>query len=288
MLAQGDSDKKALKVFDTSGTPEGATAAARAARKSGATIILGPLFGREVSAVLGLIGRAMPVVSFSNDSALLDSGAFVFGITARQAASSILRYAASRGIRRIAIGGVNDGWGMQARAAASNISKDLGLDAYLLPAEGLGQPDSGALPDAVLMTDAAALARIGPVIDRQRVQLLGIVQGLDLTPEMFRALEGAWLAAPDPAGFAGFARAFEERFGTRPGTITGLAYDATNIFRQMRLGGDTDRSALLSASGFKGVCGDVRFREDGSVARALAILAIADGKLRTISQGTIT
>lgn len=179
MLAQGDSDKNALKVFDTGGTPEGATAAARAAHKSGATIILGPVFGREVSAVLGLIGRTIPVVSFSNDSALLDSGAFVFGITPRQSASSILRYAAGRGIRRIAIGGASDGWGLQARSAATDIAKNLGLDAYLLPADGLGQPDSGALPDAILMTDVAALARIGPAIGRQGVQMLSMAQGLD-------------------------------------------------------------------------------------------------------------
>ena len=51
----------------------------------------------------------------------------------------------------------------------------------------------------------------------------------------------------------------------------------------MRRGGGIDRSALLAGSGFKAICGDVRFRDDGSATRNLAVLAVGSGALRTVS-----
>lgn len=282
LLAQADSDKGGFKVFDTGGTAQGAAIAGRDARKFGASIILGPVFEVEVPAVLGAVPRTVPVVSFSNSSALIEGGAFVFGITARQAASTILRHAARAGLRRVAIGGKTDGWGMQARAAAVEIARELGIEIFTLPGGGDTLPVAGAQVDAVLMTDVSSLARIaaGRVLDG--VKLLGTANGLDLAPETIRILEGASIAAIDPAGFAGFARSYEGRYGTPPGIIAGLAYDAASVVGQMRRGGAIDRSALLSANGFKGACGAVRFREDGSVARALAVLRVADGKLVNI------
>lgn len=289
MLAQGANERGALLVFDTAGTPEGAATAARAARKARATVILGPLFAREVPAVLGVVGSQVPVVTFSNNESLIESGAFLLGITARQTVTAVLAYAASRGVRRVAVAGAGDGWQGQARSAAISAGSALGLEIQQL-AEGelvslTSPPGSGAdsLPDAVLVTDAASLARIAPGLVAQGVQPLGAFPGLDLAPDQLRALENAWLAAPDPARFAGFARAFEERNGSPPGAIACLAYDAANIANQMRIGGGTDRSALLASAGFKAICGDVRFREDGSAARALAILAVSKGVLRTVA-----
>jgi ABC-type branched-subunit amino acid transport system substrate-binding protein len=287
-LAQGETDRKALQVYDTGGTPEGAAAATRLARKGGATVILGPVFAAEVPAVLAAAGT-VPVVTFSNDQALLERGAFLFGITARQVVGDILRYAAQRGIRNVAVGGSDQGWGAQARAAAVATGEGLGIKIVALPAGPItivapaSDVAGDGLPDAVLMTDIDGLLAIAPAAAAQGMQVLGATQALDIAPDSYARLDGAWLAAPDPARFAGFARAFEQRNGSRPGAIAGLAYDAVTIARQMRLGGGTDRSALLNASGFKAICGDVRFRDDGSAARALAILAIAGGRLRTVA-----
>lgn len=287
MLAQGEKDGGALLVFDTGGTPQGAALAARAARKAKAAVILGPVFALEVPAVLAAVGTALPVLTFSNDEALVESGAFLFGITARQTVTAVLAYAARRGVRRVAVGGAEQGWGGQARAAALGMAGELGLEVQQLSA---GEPGSFAfppgtsadlLPDALLMPDAASLARLAPGLVAQGVQPLGAFQGLDVGTDQLRSLEGAWLAAPDPARYAGFARTFEERNGSRPGAITCLAYDAANIVNQMRLGGGIDRSALLVGTGFKAICGDVRFREDGSATRALAILAVSNGGLRS-------
>ncbi len=286
-MTQAANEKSTMLVFDSGGTAAGATAAAKQAMRSHAGIIIGPLLSIEVPAVLAVTRSTLPVITFSNDAALLDSGAFVFGITPRQTVSAILRYAAGRGVKRVAIGGGTGDWGRQALLSGTQVGKQLGIETWPLSPQLLAV-GADALPDAVLITNAAQLAEIAPAAAAQGVQLLAAMPSLDLSPEALRVLEGAWFAAPDPGGFAGFAHSFEERNGSRPGTITGLAYDALNIVRQIRAGGGTDRSALLSPSGFKGVCGEVRFREDGSVARGLAVLAVVGGQLRKVAASSVS
>jgi len=289
LLAQGTSDPKALMVFDTGGNPAGAAAAARAARKTGASVILGPVLASEVAPALAAAGPGAPVLAFSNDAQLLDRGAFLLGLTATQVVGSIMAYAARRGIRRFAIGSDPGTWGEQVQAAALKAATALGVHAYALPVgrvSTLTQSDDGSgdgLPDAVLMSSTGGLLAIAPAAAAMGVQMLGAMPTLDLSGDELARLDGTWLAAPDPARFATFARAFEERNGTRPGLIAGLAYDAVRIVQQLRLAGGADRSGLLVPDGFKAVCGDVRFRDDGSAARALAILAVTTGGLRTIA-----
>lgn len=291
MLAQAGNDKSPLLVLDTGGSAEGAAAAAAAARKKGVSLILGPLRSMEVPAVLAQTGGGIPVVTFSNDAALRESGAFVFGITAHQSVEAILTYAAGRGIRRVAVGGVgdeaDDAWTAQVRMAAEAQSIGLGLTVMPMAQDGsvpatFPQSEDG-LPDAVLMADPAALARMTPELAARNIQPLAAFSELDLLPAMISQLEGTWLAAPDPGAFTDFARAFEQRMGTRPDIIAGLAFDASNMINTMRLGGGVDRSAILSSGGFKGVCGHVRFRENGSAARALTVLALEAGGIRKIA-----
>jgi len=279
MLAQGTTGAKQLLVFDTMGTAAGAIAAAKAALHAKARILLGPLLASEVPGVVGVAGTAVPVLAFSNDAALRESGAFVLGITAAQSVTAVLHYAAGRGIRRLAVGGAG-AWGAQVSAAAHDAGRALNIELVALP--GMNASDD-ALPDAVLMSDIDALAQMAPTLTAKGVQMLGAFPGLDFPTETLRSVEGTWLAAPDPAGFAGFARAFEDRNGSPPGIITGLAYDAVHIVQQMRAIGGVDRSGLLAAAFPGGACGAIRFREDGSAARSLAILAVTSGALHVIA-----
>ena len=290
-LAQGAGDEKAVMIFDTGGTVDGAQNAARQAMRDGATIILGPVFSKEVTGVLATTKGQLPVLSFSNDLALRESGAFLLGLTADQATRAILGYAAGRGIRRVAVGGSADGWGGQVRSAANAVAPSTGVVVTALPEGDLQvlPPIAGSadgLPDAVLMPDAAGLARLAPALAGTGVQALGAFSDIDMSAGVVGQLEGAWVSAPDIANFSDFASAYERRMGSRPGLLAGLAYDAVRIVETMRLGGGTDRSALLSIPRFKGVCGDVRFREDGSAARSMSILQLTGGQIRTIGTGT--
>ncbi|WP_404711573.1 hypothetical protein [Sphingomonas sp. MMS24-J13] len=269
-LAQGG-DKKGLIVLDTGGSAAGAAAAVGAALKRGAGLILGPVFSPEVQPAVDAAGGQVPVVAFSNDAGLLDRGAFLLGITADQSVAPLLAYARGRGVRRIAITPGATAWDSQVVAAAIRAIPRLGLT--LVEREA----------DARLVTgDPAAMAAAARTIRGSGVQVLGASAGLDADPAILASLDGAWLSAPDPAAFADFASAYEGQNGTPPGVIAGLAYDAVRISVLLRHGGGTDRSALLAAQGFKGVCGDLRFRDDGSAQRDMAILAVDSGRYRLV------
>ena len=129
VLAQGtDAGKRALPVFDTRGTPEGAAAAAVAALKAGAPLLLGPLFAREIAAVAAAAGGA-PVLAFSNDAwCRARIGAFLLGVTAAQSVEAVLGYARRRGVRRVAMIAEPGGWGEQAGAAARLVAGDVGIE----------------------------------------------------------------------------------------------------------------------------------------------------------------
>jgi ABC-type branched-subunit amino acid transport system substrate-binding protein len=272
-LAQG-SDRKALLTLDTGGTPAGAMAAAAEALKRGAGLILGPVFAPEVQPVIDTVGGRVPIVSFSNDAALLEHGAFLLGITADQAVAPLLAYARGRGVQRIAIAPGNTAWDRQVAAAAGRAAQRTGLT--IVTGEADAQLVSG---------DPNAMAAAARALRGSGVQMLGASAALDADPALLAALEGAWLSAPDPAAFADFATAFEGQNGSPPGVIAGLAYDAVRISGLLRQGGGTDRSALLAAQGFRGVCGDLRFRDDGSAQRSMAILAVDAGRYRLVDHG---
>lgn len=253
-----------LIPYDTGGTPAGAAAAAALAIRRGAGLLLGPLASAEVRPVVAAAAGRVPVIAFSNDEALRESGAFLLGITATQSVGSILGYARRRGIRRVAMLASATPWGLQATPAAQRIAGDLGLDLAVVP---VAAPAALASRDALLVVDGGtAFTAAGAV--PAGVQLLGTHQALDAAP----APEGAWIAAPDPAGFDTFARDYEARNGGRPGLVTALAFDGAGIVKALRSGGRTDRAALLATQSFPGVTGALRFREDGSAARALSIL----------------
>ena len=284
-LAQpADAGKNRLLAFDTQGTAAGAAAAARTALKAGAPLLLGPLYARELAAVTEIAGD-VPVLSFSNDAAAARGRAYLFGITAAQAVEAVLSYARTRGVRRVAVIADPSGWGTQAAAAARQIAGDLEIDLIpATPANWRSEP----LPDAVLVSGGGPLlGAAAREFSAAGVQLLATLQAADSPSRSLAALDGAWLAAPDPERFADFARSFETKYGNMPGVIAGLAYDAVDIARMLHRAGHVDRDGLLASSGFNGVTGNVRFNRDGSAARELAVMVVEGGGLRIVerSQG---
>ncbi len=270
MLAE--TDAAALSVIDTGGTPAGAANAARAAVKRGAGLVLGPLSAAETRAVAAAVGQQVPVVALTNDAAARGGGAFVFGITPAQATAAILGYARSRGVRRIVA--VDDGtpWSQASVAAARAAEADLGLT--IVPVTG-GTLPPGVEGDAAFVPGSAVA--IAPMLKTRGMQLLATMQTLDYRPEALTALEGAWIASPDPAKFASFASAYAARNGGRPGAIAALGNDAALIAKVLREADQMTREGVLREAGFDGVTGPVRFRSDGSCARDFAILVPTNG-----------
>ena len=279
-------------VMDTGGTVEGARAATARAVSDGAALILGPLFAREVPGVLAAAG-GVPVVTFSNDGDLVGSGVFVLGVTASQGTSSILAYARSRGVRRVTAIRGSDPWSRQSIEAARISARLAGLELFEIEATDaatssdvgalLMAGSGGSLPDAVLFSQSGSeIAPLAARIAGLGLQILGPSRWSDETPNFLGAAEGAWIAAPDPAAFGGFAQAFEASHRTAPGLLAGLAFDGATIARRLRSSGRLSRDGLTTPEGFQGALGTVRFSGDGRCTRELAIQVVDRGALRVV------
>lgn len=263
-----------LTTYDTGGTPEGAALAARNALKAKAAMILGPVTAEELNAVSAEVARRVPVIAFTNNAVARGPGSFVFGITPAQVTSAVLRYARSRGVRSVVV--VDDGspWSVAAALAAGKAQGEVGLDVRSLSVvEGQPLPAAGDAPDAVLLPGSGeAVLAAARNLKGTGVQLLGTVQALDHRPSALEALDGAWIASPDPAAFGKFAGEFRSRHGATPGALAALAYDAGGVVKALRDKGSLDEAALLAETNYPCITGNARFRSDGSVARELAIL----------------
>lgn len=263
-----------VQSFDTGGTAAGAAAAAASALKKRPALILGPLSAEEVPAVSSTIAGRVPIIAFSNDAVLRQPGTYIFGITPGQVTGAILRYARSRGVKDVAV--IDDGspWSAAASVAAGQHEGELGLKVRVLEVrEGKPLPMAGDAPDAVLLPGSGeAVLAAARNLKETGIQLLGTLQGLDHRPQALEALDGAWIASPDPKAFGTFAAEFAARNGGRPGTIAALAYDAAGIANSLRAAEALNAAGLLDSKGFQCVTGPVRFRTDGSVARDFAIL----------------
>jgi hypothetical protein len=145
---------------DTRGTPEGAVAAFRSALAEGAAIVLGPLFAASARAVAPLAREhGIPVLSFSNDAAVAETGVFVLGFRPEEQVARVLDYAIGQGLRRIALLASEDAYGQRALAAwratlARHGMSDAGLHA-LAPA---AQPELDAAVRRLSAYDARRAA----------------------------------------------------------------------------------------------------------------------------------
>jgi ABC-type branched-subunit amino acid transport system substrate-binding protein len=150
------------------------------------------------------------------------------------------------------------------------------------PNEGAAAGDAGF--DAVLLPEGGQqLKMLAPMlpqygIDPAHVHYLGT--GLwdgDPTLSAEPELEGAWYAAPDPAGRADFEKRFAALYGHAPPRLATLAYDATALAAALSRGSegaDFSEEALTNPNGFVGLDGIFRLRPDGRVERGLAVIEV--------------
>lgn len=93
--------------------------------------------------------------------------------------------------------------------------------------------------------------------------------------------------ASDEPHIQDFVAAYEARHGSKPTSpYAGYGYDAimtaVAAMEQSDGGGEAMRAAIQEIGSFPGVTGENRFREDGTVAKAVAIRKIEDGAFTTV------
>jgi ABC-type branched-subunit amino acid transport system substrate-binding protein len=138
-------------------------------------------------------------------------------------------------------------------------------------AEALFIPDGGdSVPDVV-----ALFASSGGNL--KKIQLLGTGLWDDTRISSNPALDGGWYAAPEGAGYRGFAERYRARYRQEPTRTATLAYDAVALIAALVKTQGTQRfstAVLTNPSGFTGIDGLFRFRADGTNERGLAVLKV--------------
>lgn len=295
-----------LLVKDTSGSPDGARAAAQAAIAEGAQLVLGPVFADAVRAA-GSVARTagVPLIGFSTDASVATRGVYLLSFLPETNIERVIAYAAQQGRRSIAAILPQGAYGTVSQAAFQQAAANSGMRVAAIETYSYDRADmqnkaqliakSAAGIDAVFVPDggdaAAVIAQalISGGLDTARVKLLGSGQWDDPRVLGDPAFNGAWFAAPDKSGFDAFAQRFRAAHGGPPPRTATLIYDAVvlagALANQGALAGVSPytNQALTNPNGFKGIDGIFRFLPNGLNERGLAVLEIGNGTASVIS-----
>jgi ABC-type branched-subunit amino acid transport system substrate-binding protein len=287
-----------LMIDDDHGTLDGAAQAAQAELGAGAEIILGPLLAPEVREV-GRVAKAAghPVIAFSTDESVASPGVYLLSFLIESYADRIVEYAASRGKKSYAVLAPESDYANVALAEFQQAAARVGARVVTVARYAPGQPDSAVqeiagvakqidalfIPEQVegMSAVGAALAASG-----LKTQILGTGVWNDARALRLPALQGAWFAAPDNAGFNSFAQRYKAKFNLDPLRLASLADDAVSLAAALARAQGAQRfsqSVLTNASGFNGVDGVFRFRVDGANDRGLAVMQINAGAATVLS-----
>jgi branched-chain amino acid transport system substrate-binding protein len=292
-----------LLVLDDAGNPDTARQMAQQAMDQGAEIILGPLFAQSVSAVASVAhARNIPVIAFSTDTNVASNGVYLLSFLPETDVERIVQYATSTGKHSYAALIPDNPYGSVVEAAfrqavARRNGQVVAIEHYAhdkaamaapvrsiaqaaVRAEAIFVPDGGdAVPDVVQML-------VSNGVNTKKTQLLGT--GLWDDPRISSApgLDGGWYAAPDGAGYRAFAERYRSQYKQEPVRTSTLAYDAVALIAALVKTQGTQRftqPVLTNPSGFTGIDGLFRFRQDGTNDRGLAVLRVTPTGTQIIS-----
>lgn len=300
-LAESGSTDLSILVKDDRSTPDGARDAAQAAVSEGAELVLGPLFAADVREAARVARAAnKPVIGFSTDSSAAQRGTYLLSFMVEGYVDRIVDYAAQQGRKSFAALVPENDYGnvalaeFQAAAARQGVRvqaieryQPSTLNAAVVRIAGdLPQIDALFIPDQAdaMMGVAQALSANG--IDSRKVQLLGTGVWNDGRVLKAAALQGAWFATPENAGFTAFSQRYRTKFGSEPPRIATLSYDAVSLVAALARTQGSQRFAdatLTNVSGFNGADGVFRFKPEGTSERGLAVVQISGGGVTTVS-----
>ncbi|WP_439533242.1 penicillin-binding protein activator [Polymorphobacter sp.] len=208
-----------LRIYDTA---PGAAAAASRALGEGAGLILGPLLASDVRAVSALAdSRQVPLISFSNDTAVAGRNVFILGFQASQSISRVVSYARSRGVERFAALVPAGVYGQRAQTAFVQSVDAVNGNTTAIATYSREAARMGAAVRTVTAFDDRSRSSRGGATVRPDGSIA--TSAARLAPPPFQAL----LIADSGANAAQFLPALS-RFGAPPGSITLLGTELWN------------------------------------------------------------
>jgi ABC-type branched-subunit amino acid transport system substrate-binding protein len=299
-MALLDTNASNLRIT-TYDTGRGAAEAARQAIVDGNKLILGPLLASNVPAVQAQARAArVPVISFSNDTAVASADVFILGHVPEQSIKRTVRYARGQGSNAFAALLPDGDYGARSLAALQGALSEyggrlVGIERYdrgntsIMGAAQRLRAAGGY--DTVLIADGARLAIQAAGELRSSgagsTQLLGTElwsgeAALARAPE----INGALFSAVSDNRFKRFSDSYEARFGVKPYRIATLGYDAVLLTlrttRDWRVGSPFPENQLYDRGGFLGVDGPFRFGRDGIAERALEVRRVSGDRVTAV------
>jgi branched-chain amino acid transport system substrate-binding protein len=298
-MALLDTNASNLRITTYDTAANAGNAAAQAVR-DGNKLILGPLLGADVSAVLARARPAnVPLITFSNDTTVAARDVFVMGVIPEQSIARTVDFAMTRGSRRFVALVPNGEYGRRAENGLSNRITaqggvlvateryDRGNTSIVSAAERLrarGGFDTVLIADGVRLSAMAAGA-LNQGSDRLRLLGTELWSGDDSLTRA-SALRGAWFSAVSDARYRQFLNSYETRFGEQPYRIATLGYDAVlltlRVARDWQPGRNFPTAAMLDDGGFIGLDGPFRFRSNGIAERAMEVRQVGNGSISVV------
>lgn len=285
-----------ITAYDTAINPRDA---ARRAVADGNKLILGPLMGENVGAVLSEARRAdVPLISFSNDASIASPDVFVMGQIPEQSIRRSVEYAReAKGVRDFAVIAPEGEYGRRAEAALETAVADFG--GRMVGSESYARGNTSVVSamdrlvarggfGGLLIADGARLAtqaagRVKPGGAGNTLIIGTELWSGDASVTRASALRGAIFSAVSDDRYRRFVDSYEARFGAQPYRISTLGYDAVlltlRVARDWRVGRDFPVSQLRDSGGFVGLDGPFRFGRSGVIERAFEVREIRNGQV---------
>ncbi len=298
-LLDTNADNLRITTYDTS---SGARSAARRAVADGNKLILGPLMGGNVAQVLAEARPAdIPLISFSNDTAVASPDVFVMGHIPEQSVSRTVEYARRRGSENFAAIVPEGEYGRRAEAALSAAILEHG--GKMVRAERYARGNTSIISaarrvaqtggyDTVLIADGARLAALAAGELKPRgtgaAQLLGteLWSGAGSVTRA-SALRGSLFSAVSDGRFKRFSDSYKSRFGSQPYRISTLGYDGVlltlRVARDWQVGRNFPTGRLREDGGFLGLDGPFRFQRNGVIERAMEVREVRNEQVVIVS-----
>ena len=300
-MALLDTNASTLRItsYDTA---TGAQSAATRAIADGNRLILGPLLGEDVTAVASVARRArVPMITYSNDSAVAAPDVFVLGHVPAQAVARVVGFAKANGRDRVAALIPTGQYGQRASSALLAAARSAGATVTGVESYDRGNTSITSAAarlrakggyDAVLIADGPRLAaRAAPVVKpvgNGGARILGTeLWALESASAPAPVLRGSWFAAVSDDHYRQFASSYRARFGREPHRIATLGYDsvllAIRVSREWLPGTPFPTARLSDPGGFLGLDGAFRFNRDNVAERSWEVREVTATGSRPVS-----
>lgn len=296
-MALLDTNAANLRIT-TYDTATGAGAAAARAISDGNKLILGPLLADDVTQVSNVARTAkVPMITYSNDSAVASRDVFVMGQAPGQSIARVLGFAKASGVKSVAAIIPTGDYGQRATAGLVDAARQQGISVTGIETYDRGNTsvasavrrakDKGRF-DALLIADGSRIALQAAPLAGKGVHLIGTeLWSGDGTIAKSPAMRGAWFATVSDQRFGQFEKSYTGRFGATPSRLATLGYDSVlltlNVARGWKPGTTFPTAKLYDPQGFIGLDGVFRFTASGMAERAMEVREVGAGTFTTVS-----